>query len=356
MNDFFSTWQGRDPAWLSGDGPEADLVLGTAAVLARNVAGFTFPEQAEQAALDSLLKEIRSWAEGNSSLQEWDFLTLADLHDSQRALLQEKQLAHLKSPPRLAGQGLLVAPAGDGGIQINAEDHLRLVALKPGFDPGGAVQALAMTEATLEVDFAFAYQEQLGYLTAWPGRVGTGLQLSALVHLPGLVLADEIDKILNALHQLRFAVRGLFGRGSAVRGCLFQITSLVTLGRDEEEITSDFSYHLGKVLGHEKSAREQLYARDRLWLEDLILRSHAVLQAARLITTQESFDRLSHLRLGVSLGILPRLEVARLNRMVMGQQPAHLQNDAGQSLTGNDRAAARAAFLRRELSLPGFGG
>lgn len=354
MSGFFDSWLGREPVWLDGSGPEAGLVLGTRALLFRNIAGFTFPGQAASRDLETILAEVEGWSGAGHNNQDWDLLRLAELTDSQRKLLQEKQLVTARANTSLEHRGVLVGPAGDLSILVNDEDHLRLTAFRPGFDPQGAATAVAGLESSLEQNLGFAYQEALGYLTAWPGRVGTGLHLSALVHLPGLVLVDEIDKILNALHQLKFAVRGFAGKETAVRGCLFQITSLVTLGRDEEEIVNDFSYHLGKVLNHEKSARSQLHARDRLWLEDLVQRSHAILQAARLITAQETYDRLSHLRLGVDLAILPEISPAVLNRMVMGQQAAHLEHAAGQALAGNDRAAARAAFLRRELAAGGF--
>ena len=172
------------------------------------------------------------------------------------------------------------------------------------------------------------------------------MKLAAFLHLPGLVLADEIDKILNALRQLRFSIRGLFDQGSTVRGAVFQVSNVVTLGRDEEEIVTDFSYHVQKVLEHERSARRQLYARDRLWLEDLVHRSLAVLRSARMITSQETFDLLSNIRLGAGLGILPGLAPGLLNKALFGQQTGHLQASSAEPLSGNARAIARASFLR----------
>lgn len=337
-------------AWLDGSGPAGETVLFTQARLSRNVAGFHFPIQAGTGELATILAEMETWLTQSPFAAGWHFLDLEDLADWQRKLLLEKHLVTARSIREPLHCGLLASPGGSLTGLVNEEDHLRLTATCPGFDPAAATAAVAGFETELEKEFGFAYQEDLGYLTSWPGSLGTGLHLATVLHLPGLVLADEIDKIINAMQQLRFTMRGLYGRGGTVRGCLFLITSQVTLGCDEEEITNDFSYHVGKVLLHESSARQQLHARDRLWLEDLVHRSFAVLRSARLITSQETFDRLSHLRLGVGLGILPELGPGLLNRLVLGQQGAHLQHAAGESLTGNDRARVRASFLRNELA------
>ncbi len=167
-----------------------------------------------------------------------------------------------------------------------------------------------------------------------------------MLHLPGLVLVGEIEKVLNALRQLQFSVRGLFGEGSAVRGALFQISNLITLGRDEAEIADDFRAHVGKIITYERSARDQLYGRDHLGIEDMVHRSWAILANSRVITAQEAFDCLSNVRLGVGLGLLPAVDPGRLNQLTVEHQTAHLEIEAGRSLSGRDKGACRAALMR----------
>ena len=202
----------------------------------------------------------------------------------------------------------------------------------------------------LEEQLEFAYSDELGYLTTCPTNVGTGLRLSVLIHLPGLVLNQETEKILNSMRQLQFAVRGLFGEGSAVRGALFQVSNLVTLGRSEEVLTGDFKRHVGKVIQYEKLAREQLYEKDAVGVLDMAQRSLAVLRNAHLITAQETFDRLSHVRMGVAMGIVPAIPMANLNLALVKQRAGHLQLAAGGSLRGRERTAARASYLRTLLA------
>ncbi len=204
----------------------------------------------------------------------------------------------------------------------------------------------------LDRKFEFAYSEEFGYLAACPTRVGTGLRLTALLHLPGLVMAGEIDKIVNALRQLQFAVRGLGERAETVKGCLFLISNLITLGRSEDEVAEDFAVHVGKIVLHERSARRQLYRSDPVGLEDLCHRSLAVSREARLMSLQEGFDRLSNLRLGSALGILPGVDMTDLNVVLVSQQPGHLELESGNQLQGKELMAARAALFRTRLQGP----
>ena len=337
------------PDWLDGSGPAADLVLGTRALVVRNLEGVKFPGAADAAELAAVAEEVQGVAREHEQFRDWEELRLSRLNEGQRNSLVEK----LFVSPRVVrepGETLLLgSPRLDRAVCVNASDHLRFAGFSSGFDPEGAAAKVLALEEALESQLRFAYQESLGYLTSEPTRLGTGLVFTAYLHLPGLVMADQIDKIVNALQQLRFNISGLRGAGASVRGSLFRISSQVTLGRDEQEIQDDFSFHLGKVILHEKSARQQLYEGDGLAIEDAVRRSHATLRAARLITGQECFDRLSHLRMGLEMGLLPDLTVAQLNRMLLWQQGAHQGLIHQESLSPREIQARRASFLREIL-------
>jgi len=163
-------------------------------------------------------------------------------------------------------------------------------------------------------------------------------------------MADEIDKVLNAMRQLEFGVRGLAGEGRTVRGALFRIGNLTTLGRDESEIAEDFAVHVGKVILYERAARELLVGRDRRALEDLAWRGLATLGTARLMTTQETWDCLSHARLGAGLDLIPGRDWSVYNRLLVRHQGAHLELAAGRALDSRGKAAARADLLREHFA------
>jgi protein arginine kinase len=275
-----------------------------------------------------------------------------------RQLLREKMLA---GPDLLANpeHRVLVAArdlSGRPGCSM-PRTTCRLCAWRSGFDPVAALADAMGLDDGLAGSFEPAFSEDYGYLTASPGNVGTGLRLTAVLHLPALVMADEIDKVLNALRQLEFGVRGLAGEGRTVRGALFRVGNLTTLGRDEGEITEDFAAHVGKVISYERAARELLLARDRRGLEDLAWRGRAALEHARLMTAQEAWDSLSHARLGTGVGLVPGSADRPVppggssNRLLVRQQGAHLELTAGSGARrprqiGRPRRPAAGTFCR----------
>ena len=338
--------------WLCQEGPEATIVISTRARLARNLQAFPFPGHASEVELATVLGEVRRNMPPLEELACLDgqFLDLPNLPPVQGRCLQELRLTSPGFWSRIKGRGLLLASDLSCSIMINEEDHLRLQAYEAGFAPHSALEQVVRMDRALETSFSFACDEELGYLTACPTNVGTGFRLTALLHLPGLVMIGEIDKVLNALRQLRLSVRGLFGEGSSVRGALFQLGNMQSLGRSEDDLVQDLEHHLNKVVSYEKMARMQLHERDHLGVSDRVRRSLAILQSARLLTAQEAFDRLSDVRLGSDLGILPHISVRTLNKALIGHQAAHLELAAGCPLAGRERSAARADFLANLLN------
>jgi protein arginine kinase len=342
----FAQIVGKELTWLDGTGPQAEIVLSSRVRLARNLKGHRFPAHCALQELSAIHQEVTSRVRNLPSFREGWQIEMAACSGQQRQYLLER---HLVSPDLIRFQqnrALLLASGLDRVVMVNEEDHVRLQVFRSGFEPVAACHDAIALDTEMEEVLEYAYSDDLGYLTSCPTNVGTGFRLSVLVHLPALVLADEIERVLNSLRQLQFSVRGLFGEGSAVRGALFQVSNLVTLGRSEETLTQDFSRHVAKVVQYEDIARRKLLERDGDGLRDLTHRSLSILRGAHLMTSQEAFDRLSHVRMGVSLGIIPPIPIARLNQALVEMQPAHVQVAAGRDMKGRERAAARAAYLR----------
>lgn len=338
-------WQ-TPPGWLDGRGPAADVVVSTRVRLARNLAAVRFPHRDGHTQLNRQRRLLSEQLLRCPSFNDAWTLDLAVLEPLQRRALLEM---HLASPDLLRepeGRGLVVARDRSRAVMLNEEDHLRVQAFRSGFDPLATCEAALICDAELENELDFAYSDEFGYLTACPTNVGTGCRLSVLIHLPGLVLGGEIEKVLNSLRQLQFAVRGLYGEGSAVEGALFQISNLSTLGRSEQDLAAEFARHVAKVIQYERMALERLYQRDPVAVGDLAHRALALLQHARQMSSQEAFDRLSQVRLGVVLDILPPIAMQRLNLALVQHQAAHLQLMADQAAAPAVRGRLRADFLR----------
>jgi protein arginine kinase len=172
-----------------------------------------------------------------------------------------------------------------------------------------------------------------------------------MLHLPALVYAQEMNRVFQAAARTGLAVRGFYGEGTKAMGDFYQISNQVTLGQSEEEILRKLSRMLPTFLDYERKVREHLLANFRLKLEDKVFRALAVLRAARSITTDETMEMLSAVRLGVVTGLVPEVAMRTVSDLFVLVHPAHLRRLAGRAVEGAaERDVARASLLRERLT------
>jgi protein arginine kinase len=234
---------------------------------------------------------------------------------------------------------------------VNEEDHLRLQAIQSGFQPKNAWRIINRIDSELSIHFVFAFSDQFGYLTACPTNTGTGLRASVLIHLPALVLTQEIDKVLRGIAQVGLTVRGLYGEGTAVSGNLFQISNQTTLGQSEEDIIDSLEQVTKQIIGYEEDARATMRRDAKVQIEDKIWRAYGILKSARVLTSQEFMNLTSAVRLGVAMGMIADVKIRTLNQLIIWTQPSHLQKRAGQSMGPEERDVYRADFVRKALGV-----
>jgi protein arginine kinase len=242
-----------------------------------------------------------------------------------------------------------VGPQETVSIMINEEDHLRLQVMRSGFALDEAWQEIDKLDDLLEQRVSYAFSEEFGYLTACPTNVGTGMRASVMLHLPALVLTKQIEKVFRALQKINLAVRGLYGEGSRASGDFYQISNQVTLGKSEATILGDIREVIPQIINYERQARASLVREKKHDLQDRVSRAYGTLCSATMMTSEETMDLLSSVRLGINLGLLDDLTIPTVNELFIQTQPAHLQKLMGASLDGEARNAARARYLRTRL-------
>jgi protein arginine kinase len=340
-------------AWLEASGPGSHLVVSTRIRLARNLKGHRFATRSDPAEREAILAEVEAAAARTTGLGHAVHFRVDRLDLPDRQLLHERHLVsrELAGPegslgPRPAG-GLLVQD--QASVMVNEEDHLRIQALRSGFALEATWSLVATLDAELGQRLAFAFHPEFGYLTSCPTNVGTGLRASVLVHLPGLVLTKEINKILQALTQVGLTFRGLYGEGSEVVGNLFQLSNQTTLGKSELELLDHLGKLVRQVMEHEERARQILLRDATAILEDKVWRAYGLLRYARSLSFEETMNLLSGVRLGVGLGLIPNVGMYALNKLLVFTQPAHLAAAHGRTLTEDEVPVRRAAYVRQVL-------
>jgi protein arginine kinase len=233
---------------------------------------------------------------------------------------------------------------------INEEDHLRIQVLRSGFQLKKTWAAITELDSALEERLDYAFSPTLGYLTACPTNLGTGMRASAMMHLPALVIASQMEKVVRAVNQLGMVVRGLFGEGSDASGSIFQISNQTTLGESEEGIIKRLGSVLNSIIEHELNARQKLLEADANKMFDKIGRAFGILQNGHVLSSSEAMNLLSLIRLGVDLGVFPDTNRCVVDRLLIEAQPGHLQHAQRGEFEPGQRDLLRAMRLRGEFA------
>lgn len=341
----------RAGSWLRDAGPLHEIVISTRIRLARNVRDFLFLSRADEDVRREIATTVQQAIQQTPMLHDMIHIDVEALDELDRKLLVERHLISRQHAEGTGARRVAFDPQEIAGIMINEEDHLRIQVMRSGLQINEAWQQINAIDDALEERLEYEFHPQYGFLTACPTNVGTGLRVSVMLHLPALRLTNELEKVGQAARDMRLAVRGLHGEGSEAIGDFFQVSNQITLGRSEEEIIDDFrSVVIPKIVEYEQAAREALLRQRPAALDDKVWRALGQLQNARLISSNEAMQCLSHVRMGLHVHRVESIPLQTLNELFLQIQPAHLQKLRGSRLNGEERSIERANFIRTRLS------
>jgi len=335
--------------WLSSGGDHHPIVISSRVRLARNLAKMPFPGRANKSERIRILEEIKPEVEVLPEMSNSFSQQLNELSATEKQVLVERHLISREHAAKGMGSAVVINSAQTLSIMVNEEDHLRMQAITCGFDLPQTFQLIDRIDTMLESQLDFAFDEELGYLTACPTNVGTGMRASAMVHLPGLVLSEQINQVVNSVNKIGLAVRGLYGEGTEAMGNLFQVSNQTTLGEKEDQIIDRLNKVIETLIQRENQARTNLLDTRRTMLMDQVGRAYGILNYSYSISSKEALNLLSVLRLGIDLGFFPEQGRTIINKLLLDTQPAHLQHVSQQKLAADERDHLRADTVREQL-------
>jgi protein arginine kinase len=336
-------------SWMQGNGPDSDIVFSSRVRLARNLADSIFPNRATPNEKAQVLERILAAVSQLEQFKGGLVLKMDELDELDKQFLAERYLISRELAAAGAGSAVVISPEQSMSLMINEEDHIRFQVLLSGFRLHECYTIAERIDTELEQRLAYAYSPKLGYLSACPTNVGTGIRVSAMLHLPALILIRQIDQVLQAIIKLGLAVRGLYGEGTEWFGNLFQISNQVTLGKSEEELINSLEKVIRQVVQSEKNARTSLVKTKSEALYDKVGRAAGILRNAHIITSRETIDHLSTLRMGIDMSLIGDLDRQAVNELFILTQPAHLQKLSGKALDAAVRDVERGTLLRERL-------
>ena len=339
--------------WLRGSGPESDIVMSSRIRLARNLADYPFIRRCTDIDRANIESTVRERLSKDPKLSDLTFIDVADLKSLDRQFLVERQLISREHANSDGARAVAIDNQERLSLMVNEEDHLRIQVMKSGLDLDGAWEQINELDDKIEARVTYAFNEKLGYLTACPTNVGTGMRVSVLVHLPALVITKQIEKVFRSLQKINLVVRGLYGEGTQAMGDFYQVSNQITLGKTEQELIEQVAKVVPVVIDYERKARDYLINEKQNDLFDRVSRAYGTLQNAQQISSEETMLLLSRVRMGINLGLIGDLAIADVNQLFIQTQPAHLQKIRQVMLDTDERNIERANYLQNQLKLGG---
>ena len=331
--------------------PFGDVVLSSRARLARNLEGFPFVNMSTDSDCSEVASLVRRICDDEQSSTSLEWIDMEELDSITNELFVERHLtsanlAHSEHPRAIA-----IGPELARSVMVNEEDHIRIQSLRPGLQIADVFQDVLDLDVCIERVVAYAFDEHLGYLTACPTNVGTGARFSVMLHLPGLRIIKDLQRVRHACEAMGIAIRGFRGEGSDVVADLYQVSNQVTLGYTEEQLSNILAEEfLPPVIEWERKARMTIVETKASFLDDQTYRSLGLLQNARLLNLEETMQCLGNIRLGICMDRIESIEINTINQLLIDIHPAHLRWKYGEDIDDIDLPEYRSKLIREKLS------
>lgn len=323
------------------------LVTSTRIRLARNLAAYPFPDKLNERLAEEILYLV---GQNLNQLDDFKKYDIAKMTGEEAKLLQEQ---HLISPALIRRKGIGAAYLSVDqsiSVMVNEEDHLREQYILKGFDLYKAYERISGIDEGLSSSLDFAYDERLGYLTACPSNLGTGMRASVMMFLPGLAWSKELETFLPTLKAGGLTVRGVFGEGTAAEGYSYQVSNERTLGMSEQEILEQMVRMTMTLCDLELRAREKMLRENKTQYRDQCLRAYGALTNCAVLPLKELTAGLTQVKLGMALGFFEARDIRSFNDFVADMRPASFKLENGlQNASEADCDLTRAEIVNKVL-------
>ena len=324
-------------------------ILSTRIRLARNIRGEKFRIDDEKKAKE-IVKEVSRTL---NRIEDFDLYFVSQMQPLLRECFKEK---YLLSSALLANEkngAVLIDKDENLSIMVHEEDVLREQCIMRGFRLTEAYKKLALIDDALSKTIDFAYDQNLGYLTACPTNVGTGMRASVMLFLPALTECGLMPDIIKKIEELGLTVRGVYGEGSSADGYYYQISNEVTLGISERGLLDEVEDTVLTVCQAERATAKEYYGKIPLKTADRANRAFGILSSAYILSYEEFLRLISAVKLGYNTGVLELKNPQIIDELTMASRPATLSVSVGRELKGEETDEVRAHFVKQQMKLIG---
>lgn len=320
-----------------------DILLTSRIRLARNIKGYPYPGHMRDEEARELTEKIIDVLHKRDDF--WTFFPLAEVKPLRSLYDLEENRISMQLMKNKDQAGYFIGEGGES-IMVMEEDHLRMQDMRKGFFLDEEYERMREIARAVEDELPVSFDNKLGYLTACPTNVGTGLRAGCMMHLPALDTLG-MERLARSIARMGFVLRGMRGEGSKIVGHVYQISNERTLGLSEEEFLKRAKSITAEVAALERIKRKEMYLDHLIELEDMARRSYGVLRNARIMSYEEAMLHLSHMKLGIELSVLSPKKDFDLYDLMISLGKAHLQMERGSFLDERSSNIYRANKVRQ---------
>ncbi len=293
-------------------------VTSTRIRLARNLLAYPFPDKLDEKQAKEIIGVVGYELNRLDAFTEYE---IGKLSAEKATFLQER---HLISPDLIRRKNIsaaFISSDEEVSVMVNEEDHLREQYILKGCNLYKAYERISGIDDGIGRSVNFAYDGKLGYLTACPSNLGTGMRASVMMFLPGLAKYKKLEELLPSLKSNGLTVRGVFGEGTAAEGYSYQISNERTLGISETDILSHMNEVTLSLAELEARARERMLDEDEIGYKDMCLRAYGTLVNCAVLSAKELVSGMVKVKLGVALGFFSAADMGSLNDFIEDMRP-----------------------------------
>ncbi len=335
------------PVWLENIGPYSEIILFSKVSLYRNLGGYKFNKRNSDKEREEILDLLIEGMDALSSFEK--VIPLKGLKDNERELFAERDFLSRDDLRDSRFLGLGLNDLQNNVIVLNSKEHIKISCVSGELSLKETYSKCDSLDDELNDEFGFAYDKRIGFLTSSTDKVGTGMVVSAVVHLPALVITGKFIDVIDDLEDSLFSIGGVFNVGETVEGSYFKLSNKFTLGVSEEEILKMFENKIKSIIEKEVDSREYLTQKVGYETEDKIWRSYGILKNARLLSVTDFLNLTAAVRLGVSLGIVKDISIKDLNIWLFQGLPGHLSVLNEEVKNKKEENILRARLIRNNL-------
>ena len=313
--------------------------------LARNLSGYPFKVTDPAVAHDIVKKVNRALVKADT----FNLYFMSKMNDIKLEAMKERHLISQNLIDNRLGGAVLINQDESISVMVNEEDVIREQCFMKGLNLTEAFKRLDKIDDDLDKNLNLAYDCELGYLTACPTNLGTGLRASVMMFLPALTESGKIGALIKEVKKLGLTVRGLYGEGSDAEGFMYQISNEVTLGVSEYEIIREVESTVEDICRAERDEMERLYARNQLKTMDKAKKAFGVLTNAVFLSYGEFLSHIANVKLGAIMGFLNIKDIQSIDDLIIKARPANICDQYGKRLSATDRDLYRAELVGKKL-------